>query len=28
MLPEDWRGMELDALSAHQPSGAGVIANG
>lgn len=28
MLPEDWRGMELDAVSAHQPSDAGVIANG
>jgi CBS domain-containing protein len=28
MLPEDWRGIELDAVSAHQPPEAGVIAHG
>jgi flagellar motility protein MotE (MotC chaperone)/sporulation protein YlmC with PRC-barrel domain len=28
MLPEDWRGIELDAVSAHKPPDAGVMARG
>jgi hypothetical protein len=28
MLPEDWRGIELDAVSAHKPPDAGVMAGG
>jgi Mg/Co/Ni transporter MgtE len=28
MLPEDWRGIELDAVSAHNPPEPGVIAHG
>jgi Mg/Co/Ni transporter MgtE len=28
MLPEDWRGIELDAVSAHQSPDTGVTAHG
>jgi flagellar motility protein MotE (MotC chaperone)/sporulation protein YlmC with PRC-barrel domain len=28
MLPEDWRGIELDAVSAHKPPDAGAMAHG
>jgi hypothetical protein len=28
MLPEDWRGIELEAVSAHESPDAGVITHG